>query len=483
MQTTHPIQTDLSSILIIEDNPGDLFLFTELLESAGLGACEVNTLASIEEVMVYQNSIHPDIIFLDLNLVDSRGIETFLTVNGFFPRSPIIILTGLDDKDTSIQAIQAGAQDYLLKGELDEKLFLKTVQYSVERKRVLLKSEESNQRYEMVSQATNDPIWDWHIETGDIIWNDKVDTFGYPRALKKNIDWWDLHIHPEDAERVKTKIRSYLDGSQLQWTDTYRFQCADGTYRYLLDRGIILRDNKGKATRMIGVMQDNTESVLLQRKLEVEKQQKERDVLLASIEGQEKERNEIARELHDNINQLLASSKLLLENYRKVSGKDDPGLNQSISLLDNAIKEIRKLSGSLLSHRSLEMGLVQAIQELAAMVSTAGKISIQVNASENVEDLLSENQKLSVYRIVQEALNNVLRHAKANKVLIDLKGDGKEVLLSIADNGNGFDGQDRSLGIGLKNIQFRAHVLQGRLDIITAAGDGCTILIRFPMES
>lgn len=482
MQAPHTIQTELSSILIIEDNPGDLVLFTELLESAGLGGCEVNTLASVEEVMVYQNSIHPDIIFLDLNLVDSMGIETFLTVNGFFPRSPIIILTGLDDRETSIQAIQAGAQDYLLKGELDEKLFLKTVQYSVERKRVLLKSEESNQRYEMVSQATNDPIWDWHIESGDIIWNDKVDTFGYPRALKKNIDWWDLHIHPEDAERVKSKIRSYLDGKQLQWTDTYRFQCADGSYRYLLDRGIILRDNKGKATRMIGVMQDNTESVLLQRKLEQEKQQKERAVLLASIEGQEKERNEIARELHDNINQLLASSKLLLENYRKVSGKDDAGLNQSINLLDAAIREIRKLSGSLLSHRSLEMGLVQAVRELGAMVASAGKVSIQVRAEDELENMLTESQKLSVYRIVQEALNNVLRHSKAGKVVIDLYTEDGHVVLSVADDGNGFDGQERSLGIGLKNIQFRAHVLQGQLDIITAAGDGCTISVRFPME-
>jgi len=141
----------LNEILIVEDNPFDSTLLIEYLDLAGVKVDNIicpDRMKKVIDLMVQGNE--PDLIFLDLNLPDSNGLETFLSINGAFPYVPIVVLSGQSDTATALQAIQAGAQDYILKGEFDEKSLLKTVQYSIERKRNQIKLQESNKRYEMV---------------------------------------------------------------------------------------------------------------------------------------------------------------------------------------------------------------------------------------------------------------------------------------------------------------------------------------------
>lgn len=122
------------------------------------------------------------------------------------------------------------------------------------------KLKESNDKYDIVAKATSDTIWDWKISEDQITWNKGIKgIFGYSQdQVGKNSKWWFDNIHPEDSIKMSVKLYSFLEQKTEKWQDQYRFKCGDGTYKYVLDRGFILKDENGKAIRMIGAIQDIT---------------------------------------------------------------------------------------------------------------------------------------------------------------------------------------------------------------------------------
>ncbi|GAA3750322.1 PAS domain-containing sensor histidine kinase [Flavobacterium ginsengisoli] len=119
---------------------------------------------------------------------------------------------------------------------------------------------ESNEKYDIVAKATSDTIWDWKIQEDSINWNKGIEgVFGYdPQEVGKTSKWWFDKIHPEDSIRMSIKLYSFIEQKTEKWQDQYRFRCADGTYKYVLDRGFLLKDENGRAIRMIGAIQDIT---------------------------------------------------------------------------------------------------------------------------------------------------------------------------------------------------------------------------------
>lgn len=119
---------------------------------------------------------------------------------------------------------------------------------------------ESNEKYDIVSKATSDTIWDWKIQEDTITWNKGIETiFGYTQEeVGNNSAWWFDKIHPEDSIKMSVKLYSFIEQKSEKWQDQYRFRCADNTYKYVLDRGFLLKDKKGRAHRMIGAIQDIT---------------------------------------------------------------------------------------------------------------------------------------------------------------------------------------------------------------------------------
>jgi PAS domain S-box-containing protein len=257
----------LTQILVIDNSSEQFLLFQKLFSQPELAGTKMIRAASVQEVLGIRNSIRPEIIFLDLSLPDSSGLESYLTVQKLFPLIPVIVLSKTNDTEAALQSLQAGAQDYLVTGGFDKKLLLKSIQYSIERKHGQLKLEESNQRYEWVFKATNDPFWDWNILTGEINWNDKVNIFGFPETISKDVSWWVSNIHPDDVKRITVDLNDLLDSDRLQWSCTYRFRCMDGEYKYILDRSYVLRDNSNRAFRMIGSMQDISELKIAEEEL------------------------------------------------------------------------------------------------------------------------------------------------------------------------------------------------------------------------
>jgi PAS domain S-box-containing protein len=130
----------------------------------------------------------------------------------------------------------------------------------IENHNAVAETESAKERYDIVAKATSDTIWDWKIQEDDFLWNKGIQgVFGYKKEdVGKTSKWWFDRIHPEDSIKMSVKLYSFLEQKTEKWQDEYRFACADGTYKYVLDRGFLVKDVNGKAIRMIGAMQDIT---------------------------------------------------------------------------------------------------------------------------------------------------------------------------------------------------------------------------------
>ncbi|UIY45687.1 PAS domain-containing hybrid sensor histidine kinase/response regulator [Methylobacterium radiotolerans] len=120
--------------------------------------------------------------------------------------------------------------------------------------------EQAQERYRLAGKATTDAIWDWDLTTNHVLWNAALEeAYGHPLAVVEPTgDWWIAQIHPDDRARIDASIHAVIDGTETAWTDEYRFRRADGSYAEVLDRGHVIRDDDGRAYRMIGAMLDLT---------------------------------------------------------------------------------------------------------------------------------------------------------------------------------------------------------------------------------
>jgi two-component system sensor histidine kinase UhpB len=343
------------------------------------------------------------------------------------------------------------------------------------------KQEEVLERFQLLGMATNEGIWDYNMTTGECYTNRALqEMFGYTAdELQDNYRWWTNNLHPVDRDRVLNAIDTKMDTGGTVWQDEYRFRCKNGEYKVIFDRGFIMRNVKGIPYRLIGAMQDVTEQRTLQAEL-LETQILHKDELAKSVlQAEEAARKKIGEELHDNINQLLGVVKLYMQHALVNVPMREELLIKSSAYIEQTIEEIRDLSRTLLPPALNEQTLIESLQQLANDIQEVKNIDIVIQYEEFNEPLLPDNKRLIIYRIIQEQLNNVLKHSQADKVVIKLKQCTNHVHLTIRDNGCGFDTADHKPGMGLNNIRNRIEVFNGRMEISTAPGKGCMLEVEF----
>ena len=340
----------------------------------------------------------------------------------------------------------------------------------------------SNERFNVVSKATNDAIWDWDLVTDGILWNKAIKhLFGYKDAeIGKTADWWYEKIHPEDRQRVVSKIHYHIEKCIVKWQDEYRFVKADGTYKFVLDRGFILLNNENKPYRMIGAMMDITERKKLEAELAEQKITKQREITEATIQAQEKERSELGKELHDNINQILSTTKLYIDMALTETDIREELLQKTYRNISSAIEEIRMLSKSLVPPSLGDIGLKEAVSELIESLNLSQRIKLTLKTTGIDLVSMPDNIKLMAYRIVQEQVNNIIKHSRATTAEIKLAVSRKMFNITVKDNGIGFDAKRKSNGIGLNNITSRAELHNGKVDVVSSPGKGCTLKVSLP---
>ena len=234
-------------------------------------------------------------------------------------------------------------------------------------------------------------------------------------------------------------------------------------------------DSEGKTISYVAIKDNITEKVLLEKQLKEEQNDFQKKMTDAIIAAQEKERTEIGRELHDNINQLLASAKMFL----KFSRTDEESYHQTEQILQSAIDEIRKLSHLLVLPSVINSKLTETIDTIVYELKGNAEVMVHKELV-NFDDYdVSHNLKMNIYRIIQIQLNNIYKHAQAKNIWISIvhKEHTKTIDISIKDDGIGFDTRKRTSGIGLLNIRTRASLFDGKVDIISSPGNGCEVIV------
>jgi signal transduction histidine kinase len=238
---------------------------------------------------------------------------------------------------------------------------------------------------------------------------------------------------------------------------------------------------------MVGSMQDITEKREMEKKLLKQELDKQKLVAQAVVNAQEKERAEIGKELHDNVNQILSTAKLYLELAQTDDGSRIELIARSTENISNAINEIRAISRSLVPPSVGDLGLIDSIQDLVENIKATRKLKVQFYYEGSVDSLLDEKRKLMLFRIIQEQVNNVLKHAAAHNLVIELIADaeGNSIDLTISDDGKGFELEKvrSKKGVGLSNISSRVQLFNGSVHIVTAAGEGCKLKINVPISN
>jgi len=350
-----------------------------------------------------------------------------------------------------------------------------------------IKAEEemrkSNERFVLASRATSDAIYDWDLLANELHWGGGMQTlFGF-EPTEVPVSLWEDLVHPDDRDRVHNSIYVALQDPETEfWKAEYRFIKADGHFSYVFDRGFIIRDQNKKAVRMIGSMQDITDRKLLEEELLQNELEKQKAINQATVDSQEQERTEIGKELHDNVNQILTTTKLYLDLAISNRELKDELIEKSNRNIMRVINEIRQLSRSLMDPTIGDLGLIESINDLVENINLTKKLQVKLEADKRLDVFLDKNHKLTVFRIIQEALNNTIKYAKASTVAVRLKLYKNDAEISITDNGIGFDPSSVRMGAGLKNIQNRVYLINGTYTIQTAPQQGCKIIIKFPIQ-
>jgi signal transduction histidine kinase len=212
----------------------------------------------------------------------------------------------------------------------------------------------------------------------------------------------------------------------------------------------------------------------------LEEKRYQQDLTKQVIAAQEREREEIGRELHDNVNQVLTTVKLYLETALYQPENKAKLISKSMDLIMASIQEIRNLSRELSAPTLGTKSLIDSINSLIETVAFSSGLKIYFDHS-NYKNHIAMSQKLTLYRIVQEQLNNIIKHSKASQVQIMLSQSNGNTILTIKDDGKGFDPLEKREGIGLNNITSRAKIFQGMVNIQSAPGKGCSVTVNIPI--
>lgn len=200
----------------------------------------------------------------------------------------------------------------------------------------------------------------------------------------------------------------------------------------------------------------------------------------AVIEAEEKERMRIARELHDSLGQMLSAAKMNMSAVDSYNDDDAKLMSNAMKLVDDSVKEVRTISHNLMPSGLIDKGIAFALTELARKINDAGLMRIDLTIVDG-EQRLPSGVEIAIFRIVQEVVNNMIKHSKANRVEVVLDYNTEKVFLSIRDNGVGFDTAsiEQSSGIGWKNIFSRVYMMNGDIKIDSQPGTGTSVNIEF----
>ncbi len=483
-------------ILIVEDVASDAELMAYELRQANLPF----TFRRVENDVEFLREIaqfHPDLILSDYHLPRFNGLAALALVQEKCPEVPFIFVSGAIGEDVAIDSMKRGATDYVLKDRLSRlapavKRALREAAERRERQEAEKALRESEQKYRLLVRSIPAVVYqgyaDWMVDFVD----DKIkDLTGYDREEfdSRRLKWRDL-IVPEDLPAAKAAFLRGRDRAGA-YVREYRITTKDGRTLWLQDRGQIICNLEGRIEYVSGVFFDVTESQRAKMALQ-ESEQRLRFLTTQLLTAQERERKRISMELHDELGQSLTVLKLQIRGIERHLREDtQPELKQEcrelLQYLDGIIDNVRRLSRDLSPSILEDLGLESALKYLLDGVGKFVSVSQSFNIDE-LNSLFAPEAQITIYRIFQECLNNITKHAGACTVSVAVRREGEAVTFVLEDNGAGFDlakvlSRDATgRGLGLAALDERTRMLGGTLQIWSRPQAGTKIVCTIPVH-
>ena len=479
-------------LLILEHDENDLELLLYELKKGALDFVSkiVETKDQFRSALV---DFCPDIILSDYSLPGFDGVSAFKIKQEVCPDVPFIIVSGTIGEENAVELIKNGVTDYALKDKLFTvipKVKRAISEASERREKAIAEQNRSKSERQLAEAQRISKIGSWELsEKGELIAcsDELYRILDVDNNTLLSYDIFLGFVHPEDISHVAKAQEQALTAGITEPVQ-FRIISYAGVEKYIEGRGSQRRDASGIS--FIGTCQDISEKVKAEQQLAKYSEQlarervdHQRKMVRASIESQERERAEIGRELHDNINQILAVTKAYIEASLQEKDMQEELAQRSIRNLQLAINEIRKISKSLVPPVMDKNGFIDSVHDLIENIRLVNPFDINFTYEKEYLRNVSQKQQLALYRIVQEQFNNIIKHAQAHNVVIELSEKNNCIDLNIKDDGQGFDPKERRKGVGLSNILSRIELFDGKLEVISSKGQGCTLKIHVPKES
>jgi PAS domain S-box-containing protein len=360
-----------------------------------------------------------------------------------------------------------------------KKLYTVMIRDITERRRVEAAVRESENRFRLVANTAPVLIWTSGTET-------RRDYFNRPwldftgRALEEEIgDGWARGVHPQDLQLCLNTFTSAFDRRE-PFKVQYRLRRYDGEYRWVLDCGVPRFGPDGAFAGYIGSCIDLTERKLAEDALA--------DVGRRLIEAHEEERTWIARELHDDISQQIALLAVQLDQWNQQLPDSAVEFHDHIhharQSLSEIAEDIQALSHRLHSSKLEYLGIVAAANSFCKELAEQKKVEVDFSHA-GIPASLPKEISLCLFRVLQEALQNAVKHSGAQNFRVELCGAAEEVQLIVSDRGVGFHPQDATnhRGLGLVSMRERMQLVGGQISVKSQPGRGTTIHARVPFSS
>ena len=444
---------DKTIILIVEDDIAYSDLVQIQLNSIGCSSANIIAIQSIEEAKEVKDELDPDVILLDLNILDSGGLSTYEKINDIFPESSVIVLSGMDDQNLALEIVAKGGQDYILKSDVKPQILEKTINYGMLRKSMIKKIAVSEKRYRELFERSPLPMFQLTGQDLNISMANPaaLELYGYQEdfLLNNNIQILNPKHDIEVLENTPIRLNHFTKKTKELTVD------------------LIFNKLNEKEDEYIVLVIDRTEELAF-----------ERNKFTIISQAEEGEKKKIARELHDGLGQQMVLLNLLYQNFEPSDNQND-SYKDIGNLLQSCIREVKEIAYNLLPPE-LEKGFLNAIDRFANRINNIGSVEFKIEIDENVtESDFTNVDTFNLYRLIQEVVNNALKHAKTKELVFNISKNEKEISIRISDFGVGFDLEKVQEGLGIQNVYYRMKMANIKGEINSEIGKGTNVVLNF----
>ncbi|MFJ3046600.1 ATP-binding protein [Herbaspirillum chlorophenolicum] len=474
-------------VLFVEDMEEDAVLMVRELKRAGFEP----TWLRVDDEPALLGALREarwDIVISDYSMPAFSGVEALKIVKQDNDQTPFIIVSGVIGEQTAVEVMKAGAQDYFLKSAIARlphavERELRDAQARRKQRASAQALREMQARFNAFMNAAPMPTWIKDAQLRYSYVNPAQSAFfGMTPGDMDGLTDFDLMSTgaaqaSQESDRKVLRDRCELHTQETVFDYNHNARILD-VVRFPIH-------GEGKGDMVAGLAIDVTEREQSRRELELAIQ---RQQLLSSrvIEVQERERQHLARGLHDDVGQSLTALKITLETIRKNGSLEGPSLQNGIDIVTAVLAQVRGLSLDLRPPQLDNLGLIAALRSYVEQKSRLAGVSGWFESSGH-DDGLHHDIENTAFRIVQEAVTNILRHAKCKNIRVKIDRQQDQLYLCIRDDGQGFDIETaRSNAIsgtsfGLLNMEERAVLVGGSMDISSAPGEGTEIVMHLPV--